>query len=69
MGLPKIYDKKKALAKAKNKSEIEKSVLYVIQSSELSANSEIITIYYVDDNSVCRNHESVIATFECGVKI
>lgn len=69
MGLPKIYDKKKALDKAKRKSKIENSVLYVIQSSEFSPNSGVITIYYVDDNSFCRNHESVIATFECGMKI
>ncbi len=69
MGLPKIYDKKIAFSKAKTKSETEKSVLYVIQSSEISPNSGKITIYYVDDNNICRNHEIVIATFECGIKL
>lgn len=69
MGLPKIYDKKKALEKAKTKSKTENSVIYVIESSETSLTQPMTLVYYIDDNSFCRNWEKVVATFECGTKI
>lgn len=69
MGLQKIYDKKKALDKAKIKSQTDKSVIYVIESSETSLTHPMTLVYYIDDNSFCRNWEKVIATFECGTKI
>ena len=57
-----------ALKEAQKISENTNSIIYVIETN-INENDEIQKIFYIDDNGLIRVWETLIATFENGIKI
>lgn len=57
-----------ALKEAQKISENTNSIIYVIETN-INENDEIQKVFYIDDNGLIRVWETLIATFENGIKI
>lgn len=64
----KKHDKNEALKEAQKISDQTNSVIYVIETT-INENDEIEKVFYIDDNGFIRVWETLIATFENGIKI
>lgn len=64
----KILDVGEALSKAKELSKELPCVLYVIKSRE-NIDNEIVDVFYIDDESLIRNWETLIGIYENGKQI
>lgn len=68
MNAIKKHDKNEALKEAQKISDQTNSVIYVIETT-INENDEIEKVFYIDDNGFIRVWETLIATFENGIKI
>ena len=57
-----------ALKEAQKISKNTNAIIYVIETN-INENDEIQKVFYIDDNGLIRVWETLIATFENGIKI